>query len=410
MADDVSTVASPPSSLPVDTSISTQQQTDLSHRQNIRLVDGTKDSANALAIDDTGHAKVVADALPLPTGAATETTLASVLAKLSADPATQTTLAAILAKIIAAPATEAKQDSGNTSLASILAALADQATAANQATEISALAAILGDTDAILAKLSSDPATQTTLAAILAKLSSDPATQTTLAAILTKLNASLAVTGTFWQATQPVSGPLTDTELRASRVPVDPSGVTSPVSAASLPLPTGAATEATLDTRTGSLTETPPTTDTASSGLNGRLQRIAQRITSLIGLLPTALGAHGGLVIEGVASGVAVPVSGSLTSSPSTASTATLTNVNAAASDTSLLASNGNRLAAFFFNDSTAILYLSLGAGAASTTSYTVQVPPGGYYELPTSPFVTCAVRGIWSAAAGSVRITEMTA
>lgn len=40
----------------------------------------------------------------------------------------------------------------------------------------------------------------------------------------------------------------------------------------------------------GSLTETAPGTDTASSGLNGRLQRVAQRLTSLIALLPTALG------------------------------------------------------------------------------------------------------------------------
>lgn len=40
----------------------------------------------------------------------------------------------------------------------------------------------------------------------------------------------------------------------------------------------------------GSLTEAAPATDTASSGLNGRLQRIAQRITSLIGLVPTSLG------------------------------------------------------------------------------------------------------------------------
>lgn len=45
-----------------------------------------------------------------------------------------------------------------------------------------------------------------------------------------------------------------------------------------------------LSTGIGSVTETAPTTDTASSGLNGRLQRIAQRITSLIALLPTALG------------------------------------------------------------------------------------------------------------------------
>src|SRR6185312_14649884 len=59
----------------------------------------------------------------------------------------------------------------------------------------------------------------------------------------------------------------------------------------------------------GSLTETAPASDTASSGLNGRLQRVAQRITSLIALLPASLGANGGLKIEGVASGTAVPVS-----------------------------------------------------------------------------------------------------
>jgi hypothetical protein len=64
-------------------------------------------------------------------------------------------------------------------------------------------------------------------------------------------------------------------------------------------LPTGAATETTLgtrlteadfDTKTGALTETAPATDTASSGLNGRLQRIAQRLTTLLnGGLPAAL-------------------------------------------------------------------------------------------------------------------------
>ena len=57
-------------------------------------------------------------------------------------------------------------------------------------------------------------------------------------------------------------------------------------------LPAGASTETkqdtqitnqtTLNTRVGDLTETAPASDTASSGLNGRLQRIAQRITSAI--------------------------------------------------------------------------------------------------------------------------------
>ncbi len=48
-------------------------------------------------------------------------------------------------------------------------------------------------------------------------------------------------------------------------------------------------TEADFDTKTGALTEAAPATDTASSGLNGRLQRIAQRLTSLIAQLPAAL-------------------------------------------------------------------------------------------------------------------------
>ncbi|MDO8596419.1 MAG: hypothetical protein Q7R45_07330, partial [Sulfuricaulis sp.] len=40
----------------------------------------------------------------------------------------------------------------------------------------------------------------------------------------------------------------------------------------------------------GAVNETAPATDTASSGANGRLQRIAQRITSLIALVPASLG------------------------------------------------------------------------------------------------------------------------
>ncbi len=96
------------------------------------------------------------------------------------------------------------------------------------------------------------------------------------------------VSGTFWQATQPIS-------------------------AAALPLPTGAALDAsigTTNTEIGGLTETAPASDTASSGLNGRLQRIAQRISSLIALLPTSLGAGGGLKVDG--SGTALPVSGTV--------------------------------------------------------------------------------------------------
>ena len=76
--------------------------------------------------------------------------------------------------------------------------------------------------------------------------------------------------------------------LVGGKIPVDASGTTLTVNTIS-----GFALETTQVANgvlIGSVTETAPATDTASSGLNGRLQRIAQRLTSLIALFPTALG------------------------------------------------------------------------------------------------------------------------
>lgn len=71
-------------------------------------------------------------------------------------------------------------------------------------------------------------------------------------------------------------------------------GASGNVVVTSSALPTGAATSAlqtSAATLQGAVNETAPANDTASSGLNGRLQRIAQRLTSLIALLPASLGA-----------------------------------------------------------------------------------------------------------------------
>jgi hypothetical protein len=90
------------------------------------------------------------------------------------------------------------------------------------------------------------------------------------------------------------------------------------------------------------------------------------------------------------------------------AAAASVTSVAGSASVVTLLAANLGRRASYFFNDSTAVLFLKFGS-AASVTSYTVQVQPGGYYEAPSSPPYQGIITGIWSAAAGAVRITEMT-
>jgi hypothetical protein len=68
-------------------------------------------------------------------------------------------------------------------------------------------------------------------------------------------------------------------------------------------------TDSGLAAKLGAADEPAASTDTATSGINGLLKRIAQRLSSLIALLPASLGANGGLKIEGIASGTPVPVS-----------------------------------------------------------------------------------------------------
>lgn len=87
--------------------------------------------------------------------------------------------------------------------------------------------------------------------------------------------------------------------------------------------------------------------------------------------------------------------------------TATLTNVSSSATSVSILAANTARVGAAIYNDSTQVLYLKFGA-TASTSSFTVKMASGAYYEFPL-PVYTGAVDGLWSSANGYARITELT-
>lgn len=90
------------------------------------------------------------------------------------------------------------------------------------------------------------------------------------------------------------------------------------------------------------------------------------------------------------------------------ATVCTRSNVSAAAADTLILASNAARDGGSVFNDSaSATLYLSLGTGAASLTSFSVAMTPQSYFEIPYA--YTGELRGIWSAAVGAARVTEYT-
>ena len=168
------------------------------------------------------------------------------------------------------------------------------------------------------------------------------------------------------------------------------SGVVTSVTAITNALPVGAnvigktsidqTTPGTTDSVTikasvgiGSLTETAPTTDTASSGLNGRLQRIAQNITSMFSAITTA----------------------------------TLSNVTASATSVTILAANSNRRRMIVVNDSGSRLLLKFGA-TASATSFSIMLQAYDTYESPINVTYNGIIDGIWDTATGAARVTEM--
>jgi len=79
--------------------------------------------------------------------------------------------------------------------------------------------------------------------------------------------------------------------------------------------------------------------------------------------------------------------------------TGTASTVAGSASSVTLLASNANRLGATIFNDSTAALYIKLGA-TASATSFAIKVLQDDYYEVPFQ--YTGIIDGIWASATGN--------
>lgn len=244
--------------------------------------------------------------------------------------------------------------------------------------------------------------------------------QTTMSAsmpvVIASNQSAVPVSGTFWQATQPVS-------------------------ASSLPLPTGASTEATLAALNTKVTAVNTGAVTISSALpagsniigNVRIDQTTPGTTngsSLSHVGSTVVATGNGVVGAGVqrvaiasdntAFSVNAVQSGTWTVQPGNtanttawlfqnarAATSSVTSVASSATSVTLLASNAARKGATVFNDSTAILYLKFGA-TASATSYTVQIAAGGYYEFPGPTVYSGVVDGIWSAANGNARLTEL--
>ena len=179
-----------------------------------------------------------------------------------------------------------------------------------------------------------------------------------------------------------------------------------PISAAALPLPAGAATEATLATRASEATlatraseatlatrasEATLATRLADATFTGRINTLGQK--TMANSTPVVIASDQS----------AIPV----TNTPVQPANSAVTSVASSAASVTILAANANRKGAMITNDSTANLYLKLGA-VASTTSYTTKLIPGAYYEVPP-PVYTGVIDGIWDAVNGNARVTETT-
>ena len=82
--------------------------------------------------------------------------------------------------------------------------------------------------------------------------------------------------------------------------------------------------------------------------------------------------------------------------------------VPASAVTVTLLAANGARLGASFYNNSPSrFIFLRLGAGA-STAVFTVRMAPRSFYEVEW-PTYTGIVTGVWNIATGDCQVTELT-
>lgn len=145
----------------------------------------------------------------------------------------------------------------------------------------------------------------------------------------------------------------------------------------SLSGPTGAYTDV-----VGTLTETAPATDTASSGLNGRLQRIAQRLTSLIALVPASLGG------KTAANSFAVTTATDDPAGPA-ASVSRIVSAAGSTNATSAKASAGILKSVSGYNAIGSTLYLKFYNKASSPTVgtdtpvITIAMPPYGPFAIP---------------------------
>lgn len=171
-------------------------------------------------------------------------------------------------------------------------------------------------------------------------------------------------------------------------------------------------TQLTTNTDLGGVTEAAPANDTASSGLNGRLQRIAQRLTTLLAVFPTTLAVNSGVkdastlrvVLATDQPALTTPMPVAISKTDLTPSAPTSASVGVASAQA--VAANANRKGLVLVNTSTNRISLGFGAAAVLDSGVTL-MGSGGAYNMGEYDFDQGAVNAIASGAASNLSIQE---
>lgn len=161
---------------------------------------------------------------------------------------------------------------------------------------------------------------------------------------------------------------------------------------------------------TGAVNETAPANDTANSGLNGRLQRIAQRLTTLLAVFPATLAVNSGnkdaSTLRVVLATDQPTVPTSIVKTDLTPSVPTAASVGVASAQ--VVAANANRKGLILVNTSANRISLGFGATAVLDSGVTLMAS-GGAYNMGEYDFDAGAVNAIASGAASNLSIQEYT-
>jgi hypothetical protein len=190
-------------------------------------------------------------------------------------------------------------------------------------------------------------------------------------------SATFPVTGTFWQATQPVSGTVTAAQATAANLNATVVG-------------------------SGSFT--------AAQATASNLKAQAQLLNSAGTVVEYATTGSAGtpatdvVTVQGISGGTSIPISGTVNTYPQQGTTVTNSNFTSTTSAT-LVSAVADREVLTIYNEGAGTLFINVG-GSCSTTSYQVRLFSGEYWEAPAGQ-QSLQHSGIYSTA-GTARVTQI--